>query len=281
MKNKMIVRFLAAVTSAVMLSGTMVVGGFAAPAAIVEAADSATTQALRSAFDANFYANKYPDVKNAYGTNADALFNHFLNNGMKEGRMMNSNFDPKAYIDAYSDIKAYCNGDYTKAYIHYVNNGIREGRTLTTYDAINKKKAAEQAAQQAAEQAAQQAAQEEARKNRPNITRDVYIGHGLTVTLNADQLKSCSIYVLTNEYGYGAFIDDNMVDCTYGFYEFGSYPYSIVNVTNGHISEYVFGNHYRPYYDDLRDYDYGYNHDESIDDALLLAHLLYSLPDDD
>lgn len=280
MKNKMMIRFLAAATSAVMLAGTLAVGVSAtAPAIVVEAADNTTTQALKSAFDPVFYANKYPDVKQAFGTNADALFSHFLNNGMKEGRMMNSNFDPKAYIAAYPDVKAYCNGDYTKAYEHYVTNGIREGRTLTTYDAINAKNAADQAAAQAAEQAA---AAEQAKQNNDNnddSSHMVYVGHGLVLSLNDDQYNNCNIFILTNDHGYGAFIDDEQCAATPGFYEFGSYLYSIVQVYHGFTHETVLNDDHRPYYDDLRDFGPDYNHDQSIEDALSLGHILSSMSD--
>jgi len=40
-------------------------------------------------FDPNYYMNKYPDVKKAYGTNSCDLFTHFENYGIKEGRFLN------------------------------------------------------------------------------------------------------------------------------------------------------------------------------------------------
>lgn len=270
MNKKVITRFLAATISAVMLSGVFT-AGIVSPAIVVEAADNATTQALKNAFDPTFYANKYPDVKAACGTDSEALFNHFLQYGMNEGRMMNSNFDPKAYIDAYKDIRDYCNGDYTKAYEHYINNGIREGRTLTTYDAINQKKAAEEAAAAAA------AAQAEAERQRQEAAsrKTVYIGHGLSVTLNEDQYRRCEIAVLASGYGfgpvgYGAYIDDNLVASSYGYNENGAYPYSLIVVNNGYIRERMC-DYYGPYYYDYDnpyyydpDYPYYYNPDYPI-----------------
>lgn len=259
MKKTLTIKVITAATAAVMFAGT-ITAGVAAPVIRVEAADASLTQALKGAFDATFYANKYPDVKKAFGTNADALFNHFINNGMKEGRMINANFDPKAYIDAYPDIKAYCKGDYTKAYEHYFKNGKNEGRNLTTYDAINKKNAAEQAKAQAAAQAA-------AEKNKPaKVNRQVGIGHGLVVNLNEDQYKSCSIAVLTNDAGYGAYIGDDLYDTSGAYSEYGAYLYSTVTVTNGRVSESV----YSHYHDDK---------DEDEDAALMLL-LLAALYDD-
>ena len=37
-------------------------------------------------FDANYYAKRYPDVAKALGTDAEILYNHYLNNGVYEGR---------------------------------------------------------------------------------------------------------------------------------------------------------------------------------------------------
>lgn len=147
MKKTIVTRVLAAVTGAMIFAG-MFTAGVSAPAPKVEAASYTTMQAIRNAFDANFYANKYADVKKAFGTNADALYQHFATYGMSEGRMMNANFDPKAYVDAYSDVKGYCNGDIRKAYEHYVEHGMYEGRNLTTYEALNKKRAEDAAKQQ-------------------------------------------------------------------------------------------------------------------------------------
>lgn len=38
-------------------------------------------------FDVEFYANTYPDVKNALGTEEAVLYNHYLTFGIKEGRL--------------------------------------------------------------------------------------------------------------------------------------------------------------------------------------------------
>ena len=42
-------------------------------------------------FDSVFYANKYPDVKNALGTDGKTLLNHYNTFGISEGRMANAN----------------------------------------------------------------------------------------------------------------------------------------------------------------------------------------------
>lgn len=38
-------------------------------------------------FDSNFYAEMYPDVKAAYGTDVKLLLQHYLTYGIKEGRL--------------------------------------------------------------------------------------------------------------------------------------------------------------------------------------------------
>ena len=42
-------------------------------------------------FDAEFYASKNPDVVNALGSSAEALYNHYVTCGKSEGRMANAN----------------------------------------------------------------------------------------------------------------------------------------------------------------------------------------------
>ena len=39
-------------------------------------------------FSAGYYADKYGDLKTAYGTDEAALLNHFITSGAKEGRVM-------------------------------------------------------------------------------------------------------------------------------------------------------------------------------------------------
>ncbi len=72
-------------------------------------------------FDATYYANKYGDVKNAYGTDASKLYTHFINNGIAEGRSGSPYFDIQYYI--YQNSQALldeCKGDYVKGFAHFV-----------------------------------------------------------------------------------------------------------------------------------------------------------------
>ncbi len=294
MSKRIITRLLALATAAVMTAGAFA-AIVASPSTVVEAANSAATQAIKDSFDPGFYANTYADVKQVLGTDSNALYRHFVESGMKEGRMMNANFDPKAYIEAYPDIKAYCNGDYTKAYEHYVTSGKAEGRNLTTFDAINAKKAAEQAAAAAAEaeaerereaerQAIEAKAKEQEKEKITYKRRNFDIGHGLVLHLSEDQYKSCEISVLTNGYGYGAYIDDDCYARTSGYHSDDSYPYSYISVHNGDIHETVFDTSYKKYYEEVLDFDDDdddEDDDEDLEDALLLLYLMSELDDDD
>ena len=219
MKKNIATRILAALLSAVLMTGFVVSGAFSTTLR-VEAADKTQTAALKAEFDADFYATKYPDIKAAFGTNKDAMFNHFLKFGMKEGRMMNANFDPVAYTTAYPDINAICKkDDYSNAYIHYVTFGKKEGRTLTTNAEVSKKAAA---AKNVTKQASYQA----------------NIGHGLTVYLNDAQYRSCNIRVYKSDNGgFGAYIDGSLYDTSGNFNSGSCYHYSTVYVNNGNWTE--------------------------------------------
>ncbi|MBE6927370.1 MAG: MBL fold metallo-hydrolase [Ruminococcaceae bacterium] len=50
-------------------------------------------------FDAAYYANRYPDLKAAYGTDEAKLYNHFINYGIEEGRCASPYFDVKVYMN--------------------------------------------------------------------------------------------------------------------------------------------------------------------------------------
>jgi hypothetical protein len=71
MKKTIVTRVLTIATAAVMFAGTLTAGACAAPAIRVEAADASFTQTLLNAFDSQFYASKYADVKKAYGNDAE------------------------------------------------------------------------------------------------------------------------------------------------------------------------------------------------------------------
>ena len=70
-----------------------------------EAATQAERSAYQAVFDADYYRSAYPDVAAAFGNNKTALFNHFVNYGLKEGRSCSADFNPQAYRAKYTDLQ--------------------------------------------------------------------------------------------------------------------------------------------------------------------------------
>ncbi|MDO4747902.1 MAG: RICIN domain-containing protein [Eubacteriales bacterium] len=79
-------------------------------------------------FDAGYYSNAHADLKSAYGTDADKLYQHFLDFGIKEGRQAHPVFDVKYYLSANSDLKSTYGEDYAKGINHYLSFGYKESR---------------------------------------------------------------------------------------------------------------------------------------------------------
>lgn len=79
-------------------------------------------------FNPTYYADKYPDLKKAFGTNATALFNHFCSCGMKEGRMASANFNVNVYKNNYADLRNAFGNNLPLYYKHYITNGHAEKR---------------------------------------------------------------------------------------------------------------------------------------------------------
>lgn len=79
-------------------------------------------------FDAKFYSERYDDLKKAFGDDEEALFNHFLDYGILEGRWANEEFDVIAYLQANIDLRCAFKYNLPKYYIHYLRYGINEGR---------------------------------------------------------------------------------------------------------------------------------------------------------
>ena len=73
--------------------------------AFTEAATAAERSAYQAVFDADYYRSAYPDVAAAFGNNKAALFNHFVNYGLREGRSCSADFNPQAYRAKYADLQ--------------------------------------------------------------------------------------------------------------------------------------------------------------------------------
>lgn len=74
------------------------------------------------------YVKYNPDLAAAFGDNQKALFEHFINNGMKEGRQASSEFNLAAYKANNPDLVSIFGDDNAKYYEHYISSGKAEGR---------------------------------------------------------------------------------------------------------------------------------------------------------
>lgn len=96
------------------------------------AAQAANKNAYRTIFDASYYYQNYPDLAAAFGMNESALYSHFVNYGIKEGRSGSAEFDVDAYRTRYPDLEEAFGDNLTSYYNHYVSCGRAEGRIATT-----------------------------------------------------------------------------------------------------------------------------------------------------
>ena len=80
-------------------------------------------------FDPTYYSNRYGDLKKAFGTDSQKLFKHFLDYGVREGRVASARFNVQAYKRRYLDLQNAFGNDLPKYYRHYIEYGKRENRT--------------------------------------------------------------------------------------------------------------------------------------------------------
>lgn len=79
-------------------------------------------------YDGAYYSEKYPDLKNAFGYDDEALLQHFIYNGMNEGRQAKESFNVYAYKGRYADLRAVFGNNLRLYYWHYMINGVKENR---------------------------------------------------------------------------------------------------------------------------------------------------------
>ena len=80
-------------------------------------------------FNARYYANTYPDLRQAFGYDSAALWKHWNEHGRYEGRTASPIFDSKWYLANNPDVaKAYGATNYNMAIIHFCSFGFAEGR---------------------------------------------------------------------------------------------------------------------------------------------------------
>ena len=83
-------------------------------------------------YDFNYFQNKYPDVKKAFGEDEEATLRNFIRWGMAGQRRGIESFDEVSYRRAYQDLRIAYGTNYPKYYMHYINYGAKEGRDKTT-----------------------------------------------------------------------------------------------------------------------------------------------------
>jgi len=104
-----------------MLSVCLVLGS-AVPA---QAAQASLTKLT---FDVDYYYNTYPDLQAAFGYDYNALYNHYLQYGLREGRAGSAEFNCFNYVNNYADLRAAYGGNYLAYCQHYEQFGKSENR---------------------------------------------------------------------------------------------------------------------------------------------------------
>lgn len=89
-------------------------------------------------FDAAYYADRYTDLKTAFGNDDSALLQHFIQYGMAEGRQGSSQFDVYSYKNLYPDLRAAFGNNLKSYYMHYISSGKSEGRKATGVNTLQK-----------------------------------------------------------------------------------------------------------------------------------------------
>lgn len=98
------------------------------------AADSAIYKGVdySKVFDYDYYYNMYEDLQKNIGYNKSALLRHFVECGMKEGRIAKQSFNVQFYKNKYGDLRTAFGNDLKKYYIHYINFGKKEKRVAAS-----------------------------------------------------------------------------------------------------------------------------------------------------
>jgi len=81
-------------------------------------------------FDAEYYAKTYPDAVEEAGTDFEALFNHYLTYGIKNGYNASKNFNLDAYKENNPElVEMYGNQEENESlyFTHYLTTGKYEG----------------------------------------------------------------------------------------------------------------------------------------------------------
>jgi len=80
-------------------------------------------------FDANFYVERYPELATTVGTDATALYQYWMTEGIAKGQTASPVIVPAEYLELNADVAEVFGGDEAAALNHFLNYGITEGRT--------------------------------------------------------------------------------------------------------------------------------------------------------
>lgn len=113
------------------LAGAVLWGGSALPV-------SAAT--LKDLFDEHYYADTYKDLRETFGYDREALWNHYMQYGFTEGRTMNELLDVVKYKEQYADLSNAFGNNWDAYVNHYLTFGVKERRdsgTGTEFNALD------------------------------------------------------------------------------------------------------------------------------------------------
>lgn len=96
-------------------------------------ADRAISSASVATFDAASYLASYADLRQVYGSNQAAAFDHYIHFGFAEQRAIFV-FDPWEYLASYDDLIAAYGANEQAARLHYQSHGMAEGRSRDAFD---------------------------------------------------------------------------------------------------------------------------------------------------
>lgn len=94
---------------------------------------SMSVTTFAASFDPAFYAATYPDVSAALGTDSNALYTHYQNHGMKEGRLPYKGAKPGEKVDGIASTKA------AQATAVQANSDFVAPKKLANYKSLKKK----------------------------------------------------------------------------------------------------------------------------------------------
>lgn len=130
------------VATAIAVSTFTITSSAADTAAVTAQADAhrrALTQdeilILYNMFDSEAYYKMYPDVKQALGTDKQALFAHFVAYGVWERRLPSTTFDVDVYASMNYDLQKAFGDDIISYYVYFWNHYAEQKYMPTKYAA--------------------------------------------------------------------------------------------------------------------------------------------------